>query len=239
MSMTPGDTPHTENCLICGRELVYAEETVSLNCAYCNQSQTTDVYCAGGHYVCDACHRRDAITVLRDVLSTAATDTPLTLLELVMHHPRVPMHGPEHHAMVPAVLVAAAHHAGHEVAEGTLEKAIRRGSDVPGGWCGSHGSCGAGIGVGIAVSLLTGATPLTGAPRGLAGEATAFVLGRLADGYPRCCKRASRTAVIAGVEFIRERLGIPLNQGGPVACHDAARNRECVLRQCPYYASDA
>jgi hypothetical protein len=232
------DPPHTENCLICGRELIYAAEATSLNCAYCGKGRLTDVYCAGGHYVCDDCHRHDAITVLRDVLSAAATDNPLQLLELVMRHPRVPMHGPEHHAIVPAVLVAAARHAGHEVGETTLEKAIRRGSEIPGGWCGSHGSCGAGIGVGIAVSLLTGATPLTGIPRGLAGEATAFVLGRLTDGFPRCCKRASRTAVTAGVEFIRERLGIPLTAGGPVPCRDMARNRECVLAECPYYAPD-
>jgi hypothetical protein len=239
MRATPEHTPHTENCLICGQELVYAAEAVNLDCAYCGKSHLTDVYCTGGHYVCDACHRRDAVSVLRKVLATAATDTPLELLELVMRHPQVPMHGPEHHAMVPAVLMAAARHAGHEVSESTMEEAIRRGSDVPGGWCGSHGSCGAGIGVGIAVSLLTGATPLTGAPRGLAGEATAFVLGRMVDGYPRCCKRASRNAVNAGVEFIRDRLDIPLKTGGPVVCLDAARNRECVRKLCPYYDPDA
>ena len=42
---------------------------------------------------------------------------------------------------------------------------------VPGGWCGSHGACGAGVGVGIAISALTEATPLTGKTRALANEA--------------------------------------------------------------------
>jgi hypothetical protein len=34
-------------------------------------------------------------------------------LEQVMAHPLVPMHGPEHHAMVPAVIIAAVRNAGY------------------------------------------------------------------------------------------------------------------------------
>jgi hypothetical protein len=85
----------------------------------------------------------------------------LAILEKVMAHPSVPMHGPEHHIMVPCVIIAAVRNAGYTVPEGAIEKALERASKVPGGWCGLYGDCGAAVGVGIAVSVLTNATPLT------------------------------------------------------------------------------
>ena len=112
-----------------------------------------------------------------------------------MAHPSVPMHGPEHHAIVPAAIIAAVRNTGYPVPEGAIEKAIERASKVPGGWCGLYGDCGAAVGVGIAVSVLTNATPLTGKERTLALGATSFALSRMLDSQPRCCKRASRTAV--------------------------------------------
>ena len=154
-----------------------------------------------------------------------------------MSHPSVPMHGPEHHAMVPAVIVAAVKNAGYPVNEEAVEKALDRGAKVPGGWCGFYGACGAAIGVGIAVSVLTGATPLTGQPRALANEATAFALSRMLDGQPRCCKRASRKALEAAVDFLRERLDITLPRGQRVKCIYTGRNRECPREECDYYDS--
>ena len=147
----------------------------------------------------------------------------------------MPMHGPEHHAMVPAIIVTAAKNAGYPVPEGAVEKAIERGSKVPGGWCGFYGACGGGIGVGIAVSVLTGATPLTGKTRALANEATSFALGKMVDGGARCCKRASRKALEAAVEFMKTRMGIALTPGDKVKCRYVKRNRECIGRECAYY----
>lgn len=97
------------------------------------------------------------------------------------------------------------------------------------------GACGAGIGVGIATSVLTGATPLTGQPRRLANEATAFALARMQDGYPRCCKRVSRQALAAACEFLATRLGLTLAAEGNPGCTFVARNRECVRKSCPYH----
>jgi hypothetical protein len=123
------------------------------------------------------------------------------------------------------------------VPEGAVEKALERGSKVPGGWCGFYGVCGAAIGVGTAVSVLTGATPLTGKARTLANEATIFALERMLDGGPRCCKRASRTAIEAAVEFLKTRMDIHLNIDEKVKCRYTDRNRECIKEACSYYDS--
>jgi hypothetical protein len=224
-----------ENCGVCGKPLVYGTKEVIKRCNFCGKEFPALIYCPEGHYVCDACHSRGALDILRSVLNTTKSTDPVEILEKVMAHPSVPMHGPEHHAMVPAIIVAAVKNAGYPVPDGAVEKAIERGSKVPGGWCGSHGVCGAAIGVGIAVSVLTGATPLTGETRSLANEATIFALNKMIDGAPRCCKRASRKALEAAVEFLKNRMDIKLNINKKIKCQYISRNRECIKEACPYY----
>jgi hypothetical protein len=224
-----------ENCAVCGTELLHRSTPVATQCAYCGVEEKTLIYCPDGHYVCDSCHRSDAIEMAATMLHASASTSPSELLEMLMSHPSVPMHGPEHHSFVPAVLVTAVRNTGHPVPEGAIEEAIRRGSKVPGGWCGYYGVCGAGAGLGIAVSILTGATPVKGYERGLVNEATSLALMKIADGYPRCCKRAARKALEVGIEYMQERLGITLVKSTPTRCRFYLRNRECPMAECLYH----
>ena len=152
-----------------------------------------------------------------------------------MAHPSVPMHGPEHHSIVPAAIITAVHNAGYPVPDGAIEKAIERASKVPGGWCGLYGDCGAAVGIGIAVSVLTNATPLTGKERALALGATSFGLSKLLDGQPRCCKRSSRRAVEVAVDYLNDKLGIKLAKSKGTVCTYTVRNQQCTKQECPYY----
>ncbi len=224
-----------DNCGVCGQPLIYGTEEVKRVCAFCGREYGALIYCPEGHYVCDVCHRRDALAVLRHELDNVTFTSPVKILERVMSHPSVPMHGPEHHAMVPAIIIAAVKNAGYPVPEGAAEKALERGSKVPGGWCGFYGVCGAAIGVGTAVSVITGATPLTGQTRSLANEATSFALARMIDGGARCCKRASRSALEAATEFLGTRMDIKLGRDEKIKCRYTKRNRECIGQDCPYY----
>ncbi|HZD43215.1 MAG TPA: SAM-dependent methyltransferase, partial [Methanomicrobiales archaeon] len=62
-------------CLICGRDLEYLEEPVTLSCYYCGEESTTDVRCVEGHYVCDRCHRLSAEDLIEEYcLRTTAAD---------------------------------------------------------------------------------------------------------------------------------------------------------------------
>jgi hypothetical protein len=145
------------------------------------------------------------------------------------------MHGPEHHVIVPAAVVAAVRNSGYPLPEGAIEKALERASKVPGGWCGLYGDCGAAVGAGIAVSVITGATPLTGKQRTLALASTSQALSGMLDDQPRCCKRASRIAVQSIVDFLHEHLGINLPQPEKVNCIYPLRNQQCAREACPYY----
>ena len=223
------------DCGVCGRPLIYATEAATLVCSLCRREESSLIRCPAGHFICDDCHGRPALDVLADVLCGATSADPMDLLEQAMAHPSVTMHGPEHHAIVPAVIVAAVANAGYPVPAGALDKAVERGRKVPGGWCGSHGTCGAAIGVGIAVSVLSGATPLTGEQRTLALSATSRALTRMLDGEPRCCKRAARLAVESAVGFLRERMGISLPTDATDVCVYTRRNAQCPGEACPYF----
>jgi hypothetical protein len=145
------------------------------------------------------------------------------------------MHGPEHHVIVPAAIVAAVRNSGYPLPEGAVARAIERASKVPGWWCGTYGDCGAAADAGIAVSVITGATPLTGRPRTLAMTATSQALSSMLDDQPRCCKRASRIAVRSTVAFLQEYLGVNLPLADEARCTYCLKNRECAREHCPYY----
>jgi hypothetical protein len=236
-SKKPAALPSVNNCGVCGQPLVYATDSVLRKCALCGQEGHTLIYCPAGHYICDKCHSKAALDVLREVLATTRSADPAEIVEQVMAHPSVPMHGPEHHSIVPGAIIAAVRNAGYKIPEGAVEKALERAAKVPGGWCGLYGDCGAAVGVGIAVSVLTGATPLTGKERSLAMAATSFAMSRMLDDQPRCCKRAVRVAVRAAVDFLRDRLDIVLPQAESPACTYMVRNKECGKAKCPYFDS--
>jgi hypothetical protein len=225
----------TTDCALCGKPLVYAADSVARVCDLCGTEQTTMIFCPEGHFVCDACHGAAAMNVVRRVLATTTSCDPVAILEQVMAHPALPMHGPEHHAIVPGVLIAAARNAGAAVPDGALETVLARAAKVPGGWCGYYGACGAAVGVGIAVSVLTDATPLRGEQRSLALAATSQALARMVDDQPRCCKRASRMAVEAAVEYLREHLAIDLTAGEREPCAYTTRNAQCARERCPFF----
>lgn len=169
------------------------------------------------------------------MLASTKTIDPAAILEQVMSHPAVPMHGPEHHVIVASAIVAAVRNSGYPLPEGALDKVIERSSKVPGVWCGLYGDCGAAVGAGIAISVISKATPLTGKQRTLAMAATSQALSRMLDEQPRCCKKASRIAIQSTVEFLPERLGINLLQSGKPHCTFTLRNQQCTRELCTYY----
>jgi hypothetical protein len=223
------------DCGVCGAPLVYGAESVLRVCALCGEEQTTMIWCPEGHFVCDACHGAAATDVVRRVLATTTSCDATAILEQVMAHPALPMHGPEHHAIVPGVIISAARNAGAFIPDGAIETVFTRAAKVPGGWCGYYGTCGAAVGVGIAVSVLTGATPLNGEQRSLALAATSQALAGMIDEQPRCCKRASRIAVKVAVGYLREHLDIDLPTGDHMRCTFTARNRQCARERCPFF----
>ncbi|MDW7733676.1 MAG: DUF5714 domain-containing protein [Methanolobus sp.] len=224
------------DCLVCKVEVEYLDEAINGRCYYCEAEEETYFVCRNGHYVCNKCHSREALAVIENICLSTDEDNPLIIAERIMQHPAIHMHGPEHHALVPAVLVAAyKNHRGLKKETAVLE-AIKRGKTVPGGYCGLYGACGAGIGVGIATSVLLKATPLTPSERSDANLATSRALISIADaGGARCCKKATRIALEDGMKFLSERFDLDWYEKTDfsVRCEYTQYNRECDAR-CRY-----
>jgi len=227
---------HVQGCLVCGVELTYARAATPATCAVCGVGESSAARCRDGHYVCDACHSGSAKDVIQRACAAHAGKDPVELATALMRHPSVKMHGPEHHLLVPATLLAAwANATSAPDRAGLLAEARRRSDMVVGGSCGFHGACGSGVGVGIFASLATGATPRSGPSWGRANRATARALQVIGDvGGPRCCKRTSWLALLSGIRFAREELGVALEGRGP-RCEFHSRNDDCLERDCPFY----
>lgn len=233
--------PSVDGCIVCGAALTYSTSALAQVCSLCGREGLSPISCPNGHFVCDTCHAATAMDPISLELMTTTLSDPSAILEQILALPTLPMHGPEHHAIVPGVLIAAARNAGVSLPDGALGKAMKRAANVPGGWCGYYGTCGAAVGVGVAISIMTEATPLKGEERSLALAGTSFTLARMVDDQPRCCKRASRVAVAAAVDFLRDKRAIELPKGHAVRCTFSARNRECPREQgvCPYLTAPA
>lgn len=224
-----------DECLICGAPLVYPAHSREMECAICGKKELADAHCAKGHYVCNECHM-SGIESMYVLCLNETSKNPHKILCKLISLPFCHMHGPEHHILVGASLLTAYKNAGGKLdlpkALGTMQE---RGKKVPGGVCGLWGSCGAAVSSGIFVSIVTGATPLSGAEWGLCNQMTSASLAAIgAVGGPRCCKRNGALAIETAVAFAREHLGIPMELG-PILCTHYEENNQCLGSRCPYH----
>ena len=235
--MSDSATVHTAGCLVCGADLVYHGQARTLSCVLCREEFHAHAACANGHFICDTCHGLPALDLIERTCRASAETDPLRLADTLMKNPAVKMHGPEHHFLVPAVLITAFSSVhGDERKEERLATARKRAEDVKGGFCGFHGTCGAAMGAGIACSVLTGATPLAREEWRLANLMTAACLTAIGEaGGPRCCKRDTFLALLAGREFLNRHLGAGLPVGRRPVCSFSGNNRECLGTDCPFF----
>jgi hypothetical protein len=213
------------------------EDTQPFDCIYCGDSYETNVSCEDGHYVCDVCHSSGANDIIEQFCIKTDSKDPLAMALTLMKHPRVKMHGPEHHFLVPAVLIAAYYNAKGEPGEkeDRIAKARTRAECVLGGFCGTHGNCGAAVGAGIFISVITQSTPLSEEEWKLSNQITAKSLTRIAElGGPRCCKRNSFIAILEAVQFLSENFGLDLDMKEDIICEFYHLNRECLGERCPF-----
>lgn len=197
----------------------------------------SEVECSNGHYVCDRCHSQPAIKLIEQTCNFSSEIDPLKLADSLMKHPAIKMHGPEHHFLVPAVLVTTYYSVRGEGSKTEkLAIARKRSEDVKGGFCGTHGACGAAMGAGIACSVLSGATPLAKEGWRLSNLMTAACLTAIGEaGGPRCCKRDTYLALQVGRDFLNDHLNANLPAGNQPVCTFAASNKECIETDCPFF----
>lgn len=223
-----------EECLICKATLEYLNEDVEMECAICHKKEFSKTRCINGHYVCNECHTQGIDSIFGVCFATTSKN-PVEIIQKMMELPFCHMHGPEHHIMVGAALLTAYKNAGGDI---DLSKALsemkNRGQSVPGGTCGFWGACGAGISSGMFISIISGSTPLAGAPFGLANRMTAKSLEAIGSvGGPRCCKRDSFLSILAAIDFVKEHFGVEMEKP-EIICDYSARNNQCLGKKCPF-----
>jgi hypothetical protein len=220
-------------CVICDAEL-YETDAVAV-CSFCGRETPAGYLCPNGHHVCEECQLADPLQVVEQVCEGTREPDPGAVVNLIMKHPAMVMHGPVHHALVaPAVLAALANSDQRPRKPGRLGSAIKRTADIPFAVCGTRGECGAAVGVGALVSILTGASYLKDRERSLALRATAEALQAIAGaGGPRCCKQSVYLSLEAAAAFIRRELNLDLPV--TVRCEFSQRNEECKREGCQYY----
>ena len=226
---------HKSGCVICGEELVYKDKDELLSCHYCGGIFNSNAHCINGHYICDQCHSLSANDIIQDYCITSKSTSPLNIAMELMKRPTIKMHGPEHHFLVPAVLLAAYYNSSGNVEEkeSKIIKARERAEKVLGGFCGTHGSCGAGLGTGIFISLITNATPLSKEGWKDANRMTAKSLASIAEhGGPRCCKRTSFLAIKEATGYLD--MG-QFDQDDEIQCEFSNLNKECLKKECPFF----
>jgi len=226
------------DCLICGKSLTYLKNTENRECYYCHDTFETLVTCTDKHFICDRCHSLPANDLIEQTCINSNLKNPLELALILMREPVIKMHGPEHHFLVPAVLLATYYNTKNESGkrEEKIKEVRRRSEKILGGFCGSHGICGAAVGNGIFISLITNTTPLSEKEWRLSNQITAKTLLAIANqGGPRCCKRGSFISIVYAVDFLRKHLGVSLSINQEFFCEFSEFNNECKTTDCKFY----
>ncbi|MFX0021842.1 MAG: DUF5714 domain-containing protein [Candidatus Hermodarchaeota archaeon] len=233
----------SDKCEICGKNLIYItnqEEYKELKCEFCGNVFNTNIFCEDGHYICDNCHSKGPIEIIERICEETNIKDPFELADVIMKHPNFKVYGPEHHVLTPAVILTTLKNNnvkkphGNNISLFDIKEAIRRASKIPGGWCGFYGSCGAAIGSGVAISVLTGATPSTDKPRTLANQITSRSLNKIADSLEHCCKRSVRLSIIETLKFLKEKFSVDLGYKFR-KCVFSHVNIKCEKEKCPVF----
>jgi hypothetical protein len=225
-------------CLVCGRELEYGS-TLPMECLFCHNEFESKVRCTNGHFICDQCHSFAGNDLIERFCITTRLDDPLEIAVILMKQPSIKMHGPEHHFLVPAVLLTAYYNLKNDQQkkELAIKEAKQRAICILGGFCGFYGTCGAAVGTGIFVSLITNATPLSSSEWRFSNLITAkSLLGIANHGGPRCCKRNTYLAINEAITFVQQNFQVKMKRKTDFHCEFTAFNQECLKQQCPYYA---
>ena len=220
-------------CGICHQEL-YETDTVAA-CSFCGHETPASYLCPSGHHICEECQLANWPQVVERVCQNTKETDPVTIVNLIMKHPMSVMHSPQHHVLVAPAILAALHNSGQRpLKAGRLASTIERTAGIPFAVCGTRGECGAAVGVGALVSILTKASYLSDRERSLALRATAEALLAIAEaGGPRCCKQSVYLSLETASAVLRRELKVELPVS--IRCDFSGQNGECKQEKCQYY----
>lgn len=233
-SCLPVGGGYKSGCPVCGKRIKDLEQPKLLVCHYCKTQVRVEHCCEDEHFVCDQCRIRAAEeTITATCLHSTERDV-LALLQQIRSNPLFPTHGPHHHPMVPGILLTAYRNNGGTLSDDQILAGIARGTQVPGAACSFFGVDGAAIGVGIAVSIILGASPFDGTTRNTVQKAVIRVSQRIAEhAAARCCLREIWIALQEAAALSRELLPVPIIADQRLVCDQSGSADYCSGNACP------
>jgi len=232
---------NTENCMVCGSKLDYLKEAEDLICTYCGTGHQAHVKCPKGHFVCDACHGKDARKVIEELARTSRSQDPVAIAELMMAHPSLPMLSCDHAFIAAGALMAALRNSpyGSKIGEAEVQEAFARtAKQAHGGYCGLTGVCGVAPAIGACFSIFLGARCGSDREQRIVMEVVTRVSGAITDlTGPSCCKAYVRSALTVAVAMFAEKFGVvmPVKDTVIVCSHSVQHPHGCREEKCPYF----
>ena len=231
---------YSQDCMVCGSKLRYLKKSIKQSCYFCGKEFWTNTLCENEHFVCDHCHSQDALEFVSNYCLNSREKDMVVLFKKIREHPSVPMHGPEYHSIVPAIIITIYGNQSGQNMYQLIFDAIQRGRTIMGGACSFIGACGAAIGVGIALSLLLKANPYKGKERQVVQRVVSQVLEDISSYHAaRCCQRDSWLALRAASKILPEYLNIELPVTEKLICKQFSQNKECIGKLCPLFPENS
>jgi len=201
-------------------------------CGYCRQGAAEK----GG--ICQSCKDLPAMEfIYKYAMTDTESQNPYQMMLHLLNAPNIRMHGPEHHFLVPAVLLASYYNiqGDQEKKAQKLVEAKKRCGNIVGGFCGFYGCCGAAVGNGVFFSLITNTTPKSSDTWSLSNRITSQTLEVIAEsGGPRCCKSCTYLAIDQAVDFVDQQMGVQMGPKSPVVCGFSLDNPDCKTTRCRF-----
>ncbi len=225
--------------MICGSILEYLAQSQVATCSYCGAKDSGHIICPNGHYVCDACHNRDAMTIIEDMARTTTSKDPFEIAELMLGIPGLPMLGCQHAHIAGGAFIASIKNEGsRSVTNDDIDEVFKRtAKQAHGGYCGLTGVCGIAPAIGACFSVLTGARCGTDKEQRITMEAVTRVSRVITDlTGPSCCRAYIWKSLEVAVVYLKESLGVMLPTRSDIQCYSSARHPHgCREADCPYY----
>jgi hypothetical protein len=225
-------------CILCGDDLNLLENKINNRCDFCGKTTEVTHQCNSYHYICDECLNVGPFEFVKQKCKEYQGIDPIELAVSIMNSPTVRMHGPEHHFIVPAVLLTCVYNLQGKQAllNDKLEIAYKREVNESPQFCEyNSGYCGAAIGSGIFLSIFTDEVIDQHTEWSLTNTQIAESLTRVAkSGGPRCCKRDTYISIQSAIDFLRDKYAIDLPKS-EAKCTFSMRNRSCKREDCEYF----
>jgi len=223
-------------CSICKGRICYKGYTFNAKCEFCGEQEDAYIICENDHYLCMDCASKEVMDKLYAIITEIKYENPLDVAEAIIAKCGISGHTP--HPITTASLLIGIKNTTGKITYEQVVEGVERSYEIPGGWCGYYGACGAAIAIGVSFSVMLNATPSDDNERSLANLATSAALAGVAQlGGPCCCIGSIRISLERGIELIKEHLDIvfPEKQKRFSRCWACELQPTCRKERCKYY----